>query len=881
MADTAPKQIGPYTVDREIGRGGMGVVFLAHDARLDRAVAIKALPDHLATDPERLARFEREARTLAQLNHPNVAGIHGFETFEGQKYLVLEYVEGETLAERLDRGPLHLDDALEIAAQIAMGVEAAHEAGVVHRDLKPANIKLTPEGGVKVLDFGLARSEESASSGSSHLSELTATSPMHGSPTMPGVILGTAAYMSPEQARGRRVDKRTDIWSFGVLVYEMLTGASPFVGETISDSIGAVLHKEVDLTRLPPDTPPGVRRVLTRCVERDKTRRYHHIADARLDLLAAENESESAEGSGPRRRGPVLVMAALLALAAFAAGWLGAGMLRPAPATNVGKFDVVIETAEAKLRDSEPRISPDGTRLVYVQDDQLWVRDLDSFESRPLPGTDNAVDPFWSPDGKWVGYHTKRAIHKVSLTGGDSIKLTDNPLSLTPVSGGCWTVDDRIVVADVERGLTQISARGGEPTSLLPISKDLVDYHDVSAVPGTSTLIYIIHRRNLTFAVGAFDGEKQVVIADLGDSFLSHPVYSPSGHVLFARGTKDRSIWAAAFDASRMEASGDPFLVERDGSQPSVSATGVLAFQRGGGALGAGGRLAWVTPQGDTEAIDAQFDSIFASRLSPDGSKLAFAAGEATKFDVWVRDFERGVNSRITFVEGFVAPIGWSPDGSEIAVGHFLPSEDSTGRTLFVRADGSGESRPAIEGMVLSIDAAWNVAAMVEDPASESGEVLAISLDDPSDRTVVDMLDLGFGSFALSPDGTLLAYTSDESGEDQVYCTRFPTGSGKWQVSTKGGRLPIWSSDATRLFFGAPGDTNLIYGVSLTREPSLQFGLPEVVIDGDALGFEINTAWTVSPDGTKFVILQPGEEESGVPASISVIQNWFEEHRDR
>ncbi|MFG0273557.1 MAG: serine/threonine-protein kinase, partial [Phycisphaerales bacterium] len=290
MLRTPGQTVGHYELVEEVGRGGMGVVFLARDTRLDRRVAIKALPDHLATDPDRLARFEREAKTLAQLNHQHVAGIYGIEEHEGARYLVLEFVEGETLADRLDRGPIDPDEAVEIAGQIANGVAAAHDAGVIHRDLKPANIRITPEGVVKVLDFGLARHDEGASGSSVSPDAATLTSPVQHSPTSPGVILGTAAYMSPEQARGRRVDKRTDTWSFGVVLYEMLTGASPFLGETATDSIGAILHKDPDLSRLPSTTPRGVRRVLARCLDRDKERRYRDLGDVRIELEAALDE---------------------------------------------------------------------------------------------------------------------------------------------------------------------------------------------------------------------------------------------------------------------------------------------------------------------------------------------------------------------------------------------------------------------------------------------------------------------------------------------------------------------------------------------------------------------------------------------------------------
>jgi serine/threonine protein kinase len=360
------ESIGPCTITREIGRGGMGVVYLARDTKLDRDVAIKALPPDMAEDPERLERFEREAKTLAQLNHPNVAGIYGVEDQEGQKYLILEYVEGETLADRLDRGPLPVDEALEICVEIAAGVEAAHDAGIIHRDLKPDNIKIAPDGKVKVLDFGLARTEDVIGSGSSISDAQTLTTPH--TPTEPGQVLGTAPYMSPEQARGRRLDKRSDIWSFGVLLYECLTGRSPFVGETVSDSIGAILHKDVDLDRLPAGTPPVVRRVLSRCLTRDKTLRYRDIGDVRLDLtLPADGRGGDAEAAGSRHlTGPGLALALILAVAAGAFAWT----LKPRPAPEprpVVNAEIALPEGERLAHLFRPglALSPDGRALAY------------------------------------------------------------------------------------------------------------------------------------------------------------------------------------------------------------------------------------------------------------------------------------------------------------------------------------------------------------------------------------------------------------------------------------------------------------------------------------------------------------------------------------
>ncbi len=875
------EQIGPYVIERELGRGGMCVVYLGRDTRLDRAVAIKSLPEHLAQDPDRLARFEREAKALAQLNHPNVAGIYGVEVFEGHRYLILEFVEGETLADRLDRGPLPVDEALDLAAQIAAGVEEAHEVGVVHRDLKPGNVIVTPEGRAKVLDFGLARMSDAASSSSVQTQSPTLTTPAIHSPTMPGVIMGTAAYMSPEQARGRSVDKRTDIWSFGVMLYEMLAGANPFVGETVSDSIGAVLHKRIDLDRLPPTTPPGVRRVLTRCVERDKSLRYRDIGDVRVELLRAEDDpGGSSEPKGSSGGWGALRWAGTIALVAAmcAAMWFGARATAPHAPIGTRKLDVVVSTDEIKLRNAEPKISPDGTIVGYIHDGRVFIRDLDAFASRELPGTEDALDLFWSPDGKWIGYHTRRAVFKAPLTGGAAIKLTSEVLDLGGVTGGGWTADDHIVFAE-DKGISRVSARGGAATVVLPVDKKvLVDYHDVTIVPGTNTVLYIEHRRDMSMVVMAMAGDRRAEVAAMDESYLSHPAYAPSGHVLFTRNGSDRSVWAVAFDPDRLEVSGDPFLVEAGCWQPSVSRDGTLAVLRGDDAHE--GALAWVNRAGDVEPIADDFEEAFGPMLSPDGSKLAFSAGEANKMDVWVRDLERGVNSRVTFVEGMVGAMGWSPDGREIAVGHYLPSDGVPARTLFRAADGSGETRKPLDAMLMSCDAGWNVAVIAEDPTSQKAEISAARFDDLGDRTHVIEGTNGLRSACISPDGALLLYDSDESGQTQVFCTRYPSGTGKWQVSTQGGSSARWSADGSKIYF-VSSERDKLFEIEVTREPSLRFTVPSLVLDAEALGLALGAGWWPSADGQRFVVLKASEEAASDRRAISVIENWFEAFRAR
>lgn len=872
--------IGPYRVEGEIGRGGMGVVYRAVDSRLDRVVAIKSLPEELAGDAFRLERFEREAKTLATLNHPNLAGIHGVEEQDGKKFLILEYVGGETLADALERGPVGPDDAVDWCSQIALGLEAAHEAGVIHRDLKPANVKVTEEGVVKVLDFGLARTDDGRSSSS--MSQMPTEGGFTNSPTMPGAILGTAPYMSPEQARGRKIDKRTDIWSFGVLLYELLVGVSPFIGETAGDSIGAVLHKDVDLARVPASTPAHVRRVLSRCLEREKTQRYRDIGDVRLDLLGrgetAVATTESPVRSSGAPSGALAVGAVVLAAAAGAVGWYTSLASTPEPVRAVRKLEIMKAEPDSDFNPRTAQISPDGMKIAFIEGNTIKIRDLSTFGVVEVAEADSPMALTWSPDGRSIAFGTAREMFKVPATGGGVTKLGNYGVNY-PFA---WTDDDRIVFSDVSdqdnQGIMEMSASGATPRVLVEADEnEMLDYHAIASIPGTDVLLFVRHQNDQRTPVIAWDGTRSVVLADFEDQYVSTLAWSPSGHVLFTRGFGETDLWAVPFSPERMESTGDPFLVHPEAVGPSVSRDGTLAFARG--KVENGGELIWILPDGSIESIGDGGEMVSTTLVSPDGTRVAYGGGTGPQdMQMWVRDLERGINTRISSLGGFVIPSGWSPDSREIAVMNFDPAVREEGpHTHFLAADGTGPTRAPYPGLLSSFDEGWTTAALVSDPQRNPVSISAIDLADMSTIGEVAQAEGSFLWTSLSPDGTLLLYASGDAGKTQVYCTRFPSGEGRWQISSDGGSRPVWSADGATVYY-TDTDRDLIR-VALTSEPAIRFGLPEPVFETTP-DISLFNAIQPTPDGERFISTRGSAgDEAETGFSLSIIEHWAEEFR--
>ena len=865
------QMLSHYRLVEKLGEGGMGVVWKAEDTVLKRTVAMKVLPHAFARDRERLTRFTREARLLASLNHSNIAAIHGFEQAEGIHFLVLELATGETLAERIAARPLALDETLEIARQIAEGLEAAHERGIIHRDLKPANIQVTEEGKVKILDFGLAKAFAEEVPGRDLSQSPTVT--LAG--TRQGVIQGTAAYMSPDQARGKPLDKRTDLWSFGCVVYEMLTTRQAFPAATVSDTLVAILEREPDWAGLPVETPAAVRRLLRRCLVKDPNHRLHDIADARLELEEAGLESPEAASEQPpssrRRVGHAaltgLVVGMLLGALAGFAFLRGPGDASERP---VRRFSLPLP--DGHLR-GDFALSPDGNVLVYGVTKpvaQLFLRRLDSFESMPIPGTQAGSMPFFSPDGRWIGFFAGGQLRKVPLTGGAPVVLCDRP-----GGDGTWLPDDTIILGAYGTGLQRIPASGGDPETMIALdaAKEETGHFWPDLLPGGDAILFTIATRQAStpddFSIAVLDmatGQRRL-LRETGYGAR----YSPTGHLLFVRSGEIR---AAPFDPRRHEITGPSIVVlsnlrVRRGYLPEYDFTrdGMLVFRQGSAGFGLRS-LVWLAADGEEESIPTEPASIVEIRLSPDARRLAMVLGKANH-ELWIHDLERGGQTRIHFGDDNHGTL-WTPDGAKIA---FNSNREGPFQLYWQPVDGSGEAELLTEGS----------SEPYPDTISPDGAILVLSDDHPDtgrdlwmlplegDRKPEPFLQTPFDErrARFSPDGRWLAYDSDESGRPEVYVRPFPGPGGKVQISTEGGIHSVWARDGKTIFF-LNGER--LMAVGLQGGEQLRAGIPRVVVEKEFLSRTLS--FDVAPDARFVVIKVEPEPELG---EIRIVQNWFSE----
>jgi serine/threonine protein kinase len=862
-----------YRLVEKIGEGGMGVVWKALDTTLDREVAIKILPETFSHRSERIDRFEREAKILASLSHPNIASIFGLHpatsSGEAVSFLAMELVEGEDLAQRLERGPVLVREALEIAAQVAEALEAAHERGVIHRDLKPANIRIDPEDRARVLDFGLAKAfgPETVSGDPEASPTLTSGG------TLAGVILGTAAYMSPEQARGKAVDRRTDIWAFGCVLYEMLTGRNAFDGQTISDTVAAILKSEPDWSVLPTETPASVRRLLRRCLEKHPRERQHDIADARIAIREALDrpEGELDEPTVPARRAAVLPFAVGIVLGAVAAALTTWSLLPSKPPDDrpVRKFQFTVGDARP-----QPAISPDGSRIVYVDSGHLRIRDLGQLESRELPGTEGALFPFWSPDSTWVGFSRGKELWKISVTGGPPMRICEMEGPLSALGGGAaWGEGGRIVFTTGSSGLLEVSAHGGRPSSLLEPEAGEHDFHQVSALPDGRGFIFVVHgeQDDYGMAVLTAEGRKDLLVES--PEGLWSPSVSSTGHVLYAVDYKG-SLWALPYSLSSMEATGDPFPLGFEAHSASVASDATLVFVTSNTGRT---RLVWVDPDRETkEVIGEPLPAIWPA-LDTNGRRIAVSVGGESA-DIWTHDLVDGSRRRVTFDDGPNFHPGWSPDGNRIAYSFFKAGTQSS--VIKIKdADGT-ETTTSAEGLFPAFTP--DGGTLVFSHVSDAGSFDLWKLELRAGAEPEPLLETEAKEYwpRVSPDGRYLAYQSDESGTWQIYVMPYPGGGRPVQVSVGGGQCPRWSADGKKLYFTWGYD---LMEVELTAGDFTGYGTPRTLFSHEGVGLNVFADFTAGYDllgnGERFLMIErAGTDGSGT--RITVVENWDREFED-
>jgi serine/threonine-protein kinase len=888
-----------YEITAQIGVGGMGEVYRAIDGNLKRSVAIKVLPAAVAADADRLARFQREAEVLATLNHPNIAAIYGLEKTAGFTALVMELVEGEDLSQRLTRGAIPLDEALRIATQITDALETAHEKGIVHRDLKPANIALTRDGIVKVLDFGLAKATEPPIGPSfHHVTSATIASPAM--MTDVGMILGTAAYMSPEQARGKTVDRRADVWAFGAVLYEMLTARRAFPGDDRSDAVPANVRADPDWSALPPATPRAIRRLLRRCLDRDVRSRLSNMAMVRLELREAETEPRDdapAAMSGSPRRGSALhrlsPYAVMLVIAAVSVAEVWRARERADTPRPVLRFSIELsgQNQLAGLNGNPLAIAPDGSRIVYVANGRLYLRALDQLEAVPIPGTEAggaggfARTPFFSPDGQWIGFWQSGQLRKVSVSGGASTTICENVI--VPL-GASWGRDGYILWGGGPVGIQRVSATGGTAQTLIAL-KTGERAATPQMLPTGTWVLFVRYPPNASIEQGQAvvqslaTGEQRVLLDGIRDVR-----YLDSGHLVYGRRNR---LLMQPFDPRRGTSSGDIVSVldgvANSGSNPSlhyaVSSTGTLLYVPGSPVGSIISRLVTMTRNGVRAPLVDFASMAWFPRFSPDGSRVAVALSAGSDptdaADLWVLD-ARGARTRVTFTgNNRYYPI-WTRDGTRLT---FAGGVGPANRLLSAPVDGSGQTQTLWDVGTQSYPTSW----------SPDGQTLALYTVGPT-RDLVMLRTTGDARtpkpFVATPfeergaifssDGRWVAYVSNKSGQNDIYARPYPGPGDEVTISVGGGEEPVWGPSGTELFYRHDGQLLMVHIDSTPT--ALTVGPPRAVFDdpyevdiGGSQGGVAN--YDISPDGTRFVMVEVPRPVSGDPSRLQIVVNWPEE----
>jgi len=883
--------LGPYQIISAIGAGGMGEVYRAHDPKLGRDVAIKVLPEAFARDAERMARFQREAKVLASLSHPNIATIYGLEDSGSTRALVMELVEGPTLADRIKQGPIPVDESVRIAKQIADALEYAHERGIIHRDLKPANVKVTNDDAVKVLDFGLAKALE----GDPSSIDISTSPTISRMATMQGVLLGTAAYMSPEQAKAKTVDRRADIWAFGCVLYEMLTGKQAFTGETVTDTLASIIKEEPDLAKLPATTPMRVRVLLQRCLQKDPKQRLRDIGDARISLEEVLSGAPEGTPTSPpatpawRRAVPwagMVIFALVAALLAFV-------QLRPVPLTSPDavRFEIPMPQGVSAQVGIHFAVSPDGRQLAFFgvgEDDvmRLWVRPLDSLQARPLPGSEVPTDLpiFWSPDSRFIAFDAGGKLKKIAVAGGPPQTICDVNSGIV---GGSWNSDGVIIFGLSNGPLLRVSSAGGNASPLTALDGARQEArHTRPAFLGDGRH-FVYTRTGSPEYTGAYLGSldvkpeaqslKPLVVTEQGIEYVPSPG-KRSGYMFFMR---DKALLAQAFDPERMDLAGEPVEIgDQVGSYIgrgyfSASGNGVLVY-RTGSSNALSSDLTWLDRQGKTQrAPIAQPGGMFDIALSPDAQRVALTLLAPTTA-IWLRDFSRGTTTRFTFGARNGAHAIWSPDESVILFA-------SPRGLLRKPADGSKDAEPVLESSS-ALPTSWSrdgrfVLYTARDPKAND-DVWVLPLKDGGKPFLLLQTESNEGDADFSPDVHWVAYTSDESGREEIYVRPFsPEAAGgaaspgaKWQISTDGGVQPHWRGDGKELYYMTAASK--IMAVEIATSPSFHAGVPKLLFQAPpailpAIGLR---RWDVTRDGKRFLFITNTAANQQAP--FTVVLNW-------
>jgi eukaryotic-like serine/threonine-protein kinase len=901
MTLNAGAQLGHFEILGMLGMGGMGEVYHARDLKLGREVAVKLLPERVAHDAALLQRFEREARALAALNHPHIGALYSFER-EGQTpFLVMELIGGRTLQERLRAGPMPLEDVLGFFAQIAEALEAAHERGIIHRDLKPANIKITDEERVKILDFGLAKAFEPPGSPPSS-GGTVALEPESGL-TSEGAIVGTIGYMSPEQARGKAVDKRTDIWAFGCMLYEALSGKRAFSGPTVQDTLAGVLEREPAWDALPPETPPNLASLLRRCLQKDPQRRLQDIGDARIELeetlknpkdawgIPADGRAAVRGGGRPRLAlGVVLgIVVGAAAVALFAARMGPDSEREGSGARSMPVRFTFSHPAEfGPARVEMPALSRDGRHLVYAASRRgsrrLYHHDLSTDRTQLLTDTDGASGPFLSPDGEWVGFFhfDTSKLKKVSMQGGRSITLAD---SQVPV-GGLWAEDGFIYyTATLQSGLFRVPAAGGPPEAVSDLDRENGDLIHTfpNPLPGRRELL-------ATRAIRSYQQVGLVAIDPTRRGASPVPImeraafarYLPGGRLIFFR---DRALYGAEFDPARLRVLGPGVaLIQELGLNPlfiniaelpqyAISDNGTLAYV---GRSLQPKRMVWVDESGnESEAADTELP-FRQPRFSPDGRQVAVTVDDEGGSNIWIGDIERGTFSRFTF-EGYnFAPV-WSPDGRSLV---FTSTREGLPNLYIQASDGSAGARRVTRGQEMHVATAWRPGsdeiAFIEFSAAHQGDLYVIRPGDAGDKEswtpLLPNTPYDENKPSFSPDGRWVAYESNESGPTEIYVRTYPDAGGKLAISNRGGLDPLWSPDGTALYYVEGYRMMKVdFDPDGAREPSK----PRMLFEGPYVGDDISFSYDVCPRTGRLLMIT--HEEESVEDGITIVVNWFQD----